>query len=62
MSERNSGQPAGTVAEWSSTTVAEPLEMLGVYGLYTPRVVKGQNTNVEKKIRRRGWPKQFFEK
>ena len=65
MSEeaRNSGQPATTVVDWVNETVAaEPISGLGPYMTYVQPVVKSPNPNIEKKIKRRGWSKQFFEK
>jgi len=65
MSEeaRNSGQPATTVVDWVNETVAaESTPSLGMYLAYVQPVMKTPNPNVEKKIKRRGWTKQFFEK
>ena len=58
------GNPSDSpMTDWVNETVAaEPISSLGMYLAYVQPMVKSPNQNIEKKIKRRGWSKQFFEK
>lgn len=65
LAGNNSG-PVFNMDEWTEngTTLTTPREdyvgiLISEGGLSKPT---GKNTSVEKKIKRRGWSKQFFEK